>query len=141
MIKGMFGINIAVKDLEDAGARYEKFLGVTAVDVGPNQFAFPGLKGKSLNVNGFRINLITSTEPDTSVDKFLKKNGEGVFLLSVEVDDIDNDINRIRETGAVVMMPHNASGDFGKVNFVHPKSMAGVQIEVFEPSTDFARSE
>lgn len=137
MIKGVYGINIAVKDLEAAGARYQAVLGVAPVDVGPEMFAFPGLLGKSFNVNGFRLNLITSTQEGTSVGAFLEKRGEGVFLLSLEVDDIDNDAKAVTEAGGVVMMPATMTGDFGKVNFVHPKSMAGVQVELFEPSGNF----
>lgn len=57
-----------------------------------------------------------------------------MFLLSVEVDDIENDVARMRDIGALFFLEDNASGPFGQVNFAHPKSMNGVQVEVYQPS-------
>lgn len=135
MIKGIYGVNIAVSDLEAATKKYEAFLGIEGRPVGPEYFAFPGLLGSQFNVNGFCINLITSTQPDTSVATFLERKGEGLFLLSVEVDDIEADVAKAREQGLGVILDKNAKGDFGAVNFIHPKTMAGVQVEVFQPSS------
>lgn len=134
MIKGIYGVNIAVRDLADATQKYEAFLGVKARPVGADFFAFPGLIGSQFEINGFHLNLIASTEPGTSVANFLERRGEGVFLLSMEVDDIERDVAKAREVGATVLLDKNAEGAFGAVNFVHPKSMAGVQVEIFQPS-------
>lgn len=57
MIKGVYSINIAVKDLA-ANKKYEAIFGVTSEALGEKNFAFPGLIGSKLNVNGFYINLI-----------------------------------------------------------------------------------
>ena len=137
MIKGIYGVNIAVRDLSDATQKYETFFGVRGRSLGPDSFAFPGLRGTQIDVAGFRINLIASDEPGTSVASFLEKRGEGLFLLSVEVDDIESDVSRLREMGATILMNENAEGEFGAVNFVHPKSMAGVQVEIYAPSSDY----
>lgn len=134
MIKGIYGVNIAVKDLDEATRKYEAFFGVEAKKVGSDFFAFPGLVGSQIKVNDFHINLIASLEEGTSVANFLERRGEGVFLLSVEVDDIERDVETLRSAGATVLMENNATGTFGAVNFVHPKSMAGVQVEIYEPS-------
>lgn len=134
MITGIYGVNIAVKDLEDATRKYEAFFGTKAFAVGSDGFAFPGLVGSTLRVHGFTINLIASLEPGTSVATFLERRGEGLFLLSVESDDIDEDVEKARQTGAAVLLEESARGDFGAVNFVHPKSMAGVQVEFYQPS-------
>src|SRR3546814_3192000 len=89
MIKGIYGLNIAVADLDTASAKYEKVLGVPGKFIGAEKFAFPGLKGTNFNVDGFHLNLIASTQPDTSIAKFIEKKGEGVFLVSLEVGDLD----------------------------------------------------
>lgn len=133
MIKGVYGINIAVKDLEAATSQYEALLGIKAKSVSSSFFAFPGLIGSQFNINGFHLNLIASLTEDTSVAKFIEKKGEGFFLLSLEVDDIDAEVKRIRELGAAVLLNDNVAGEFGAVNFVHPKSYAGVQVEILEP--------
>lgn len=134
MIKGIYGINIAVKDLDEAVRRYEAFFGIKARPAGSEFFAFPGLIGAQFYINGFHLNLIASLVEGTSVAQFLERRGEGVFLLSVEADDIENDVERMRGVGANFFLEKNARGLFGEVNFVHPKSMNGVQVEVYQPS-------
>lgn len=135
MIKGIYGINVAVKNLDEAVRTYEAFFGIKARSFGSEFFAFPGLVGAQFNINGFHLNLIASLVEGTSVAQFLERRGEGVFLLSVETDDIDNDVVRMRSVGANFFLEKNASGPFGEVNFVHPRSMNGVQVEVYQPST------
>lgn len=133
MIKGIYGINIAVKDLDAATSQYEALLGIKAKPVSSSFFAFPGLVGSQFNVNGFHLNLIASLTDDTSVAKFIEKRGEGFFLISLEVDEIAGEVQRLRDLGAAVLLNENAVGEFGAVNFVHPKSFAGVQVEILEP--------
>ena len=138
MIKGVYGINIAVKDLDAATLRYEELLGVKATAVSSSFFAFPGLIGSQFNLNGFHLNLIASLSDDTSVAKFIEKRGEGFFLLSLEVDGIGGEVERLRDIGASVLLDRSAEGDFGAVNFIHPKSFAGVQVELLQPAQAIA---
>lgn len=134
MIKGIFGVNIAVRNLSEAVEKYEKLFGVTAQPLGENDFAFPGLSGAQLHIDGFHINLITSDQEGTSVTNFLERSGEGLFLLSVEVDDIEKDVSELKNNGYEMLLKQSASGQFGAVNFMHPKAMHGVQIELYQPN-------
>lgn len=136
MIKNIYGVNIAVNDLSSSVDIYEKFFGIKSTALPEDHFAFPGLLGASLDINGFRINLITSTGTETSVANFLRNRGEGLFLLSVEVDSIDSDSQALRAKGFPLVMDATLKGSFGAVNFVHPKSMKGVQIELYQPGED-----
>ena len=133
MIKGVYGVNIAVKNLDEAVARYEAATGIKAEFLAESDFAFPGLTGAKLNLNGVYLTLISSKVPNTSVSSFLERKGEGVFLLSLRVDSIESDTASLKEKGLVFLLDQPARGDFGAVNFVHPKSMHGVQIEIYEP--------
>ena len=130
MSKRISGINIAVEDLTSATKKYEDFFGVQASPI--TEFAFPGLVGTVLDVDGFKLNLISSPEEDTSVSRFLKKNGEGVFLLSVTVESMNSAINQLKSAGGKPLLPSSAEGSFGIVNFVHPKQMNGVQVELLQ---------
>jgi methylmalonyl-CoA epimerase len=135
MIRGIYGLNIAVKDLEAARKTYEGFFGVKSESMDADSFAFPGLTGAKLNVGGLVIHLISYTDENTSVAKFVNAKGDGFFLLSVEVDDIDQDVAAARGKGLNVLLPKTAKGDFGAANFIHPKSMHGVQFELYQPKT------
>lgn len=134
MIKGIYGINIAVKNLDEAIVRYESVFGVKADPLTAADFAFPGLIGAKLNINGFYINLIASTRDDTSVARFVERKGEGLFLLSVRTDAVEEDTKALKQRGVQFILDKSVSGKFGAVNFVHPKSMHGVQLEIYQPS-------
>ncbi|MDQ6525059.1 VOC family protein [Nocardioides sp. LHD-245] len=126
------GINIAVRDLPAATDRYERLFGVKGEHVGPEGFAFPGLEGTKIDLDGFILNLITSTEDGTSVARFLERNGEGVFLFSAKVDDIDEAVEELRAIGMPPLLAETMRGDYGAVNFIHPRELNGVQLELIE---------
>ena len=128
------GINIAVKDLASATARYEKLFQVEGEHVSAEGFAFPGLEGTRLDVGGFIISLIASTEEGTSVARFLERHGEGVFLFSAKVDDLEAATADLQRQGLTPLLDEAASGEFGAVNFYHPKSLNGVQLELIQPA-------
>lgn len=134
MVKRFYGFNIAVKDLVSATEKYEKLLNIKAKHMAENEFAFPGLNGSIFDVDGVSIHLIASLTNDTSVAKFLEKKGDGIFLITFEVSDIENEMERMKKEGAVFVSEKLFSGNFGKVNFIHPKSVNGIQIEILEPS-------
>ena len=136
MIKGIHGFNIAVENLEEATARYEAVFGVKAQPLGLDDFAFPGLTGARLDVGGLAVQLLASTDENSSVAKFLNSRGEGLFLVSVEVDDMDGDVADLQEKGLNFVLPEPIRGDFGAVDFSHPKSMHGVQFEFIQLKRD-----
>lgn len=134
MIKGVYSINIAVKDLVAATKKYEAIFGVKSEALGEKNFAFPGLVGSKINANGFYINLIASTVPGTSIANFVERKGEGVFLVALETDNIEADTEHMRNQGIEFVLKEPATGAFGAVNFGHPKTLHGVQIELRELS-------
>lgn len=134
MIKGIYGINIAVKDLAEAVKKYEKVFGVKSEALGEGDFAFPGLVGAKMDVNGTFVNLISYTDENTSVAKFLSTKGEGVFLVSIEVDNVDSSVEELKERGLQFIFKESLKGNFGEVNFAHPKSANGVQFEIYRPN-------
>ncbi|MBW2368188.1 MAG: VOC family protein [Deltaproteobacteria bacterium] len=133
MIKGIYGINIAVKNLDEAVKNYESIFNVKAEPVKEGGFAFPGLIGAKLDINGTVLTLISYTDENTAIAKFINTKGEGLFLLSIEVDNIEKDVEALKNKGFIVLLKETAVGNYGKVNFVHPKSAHGVQLELLQP--------
>lgn len=127
------GINIAVRDLDHWTQRYEEMFGIKGEAVAEEGFAFPGLRGTSFDLSGFNLNLISSDDPTTSVGRFLERKGDGFFLLSVRVDDVDKATAELRDQGIPPLLDEPAKGEGHlPVNFVHPREMGGVQIEIIE---------
>ena len=127
------GVNIAVRDLDHWTQRYEEMFGVKGEPVAEDGFAFPGLRGTSFDLKGFNLNLISSDDPTTSVGRFLERKGDGFFLLSIRVDDVDKATVELRDQGFPPLLDEPAKGEGHlPVNFVHPRDMGGVQIEIIE---------
>lgn len=136
MLRNLYGINIAVKDLDAAVAKYAAILDAKPEWTKPEDFAFPGMKGCVLKVAGVSINLISASQPDpaNSVYRFLEKNGDGVFLLSFQSSDLVKDMPELAKKGVKLISPDKPiSYSGGIVNFGHPKSLFGVQMEFIEP--------
>ena len=129
MIKRFFAVSIAVRDLDTAVKKYGDVLGVEPEFTKPGYFPFPGIQGAFFQVGDVRIYLIASDQADTSVAKFVETRGEGVFLLSLEVDDVEQATKEIGEKGVKFVSDTPMPFADGKVNFGHPKSMHGVQFE------------
>jgi methylmalonyl-CoA epimerase len=129
MIKRFIGVTIAVKDLDRAVKRYEDVLNRKAQVLDPDFFAFPGHKGAIFLLGDVQISLVSSEQPDSAVTKFLQTRGEGVFLISVEVSDAEQARKELLKKGIDLVGDKTQTFACGKVNFAHPKSMHGVQIE------------
>jgi methylmalonyl-CoA/ethylmalonyl-CoA epimerase len=135
MIKRFFGINIAVRNLDEAIPKFETILGVKPKIVSdPNAYAFPGITGATFEFEGIAINLLASTGGNNPIEKFLANKGEGILLISLLSNDIEKDIVDLTAKGLNFIAPQVFSGAYGKANFIHPKTMNGVQIEVIEPA-------
>lgn len=135
MIRRIFGVNVAVKDLDAAVETYRRFCGQDPRVLTPDDFAFPGLRGAAFDLGNTVINLVTSERDDTAVARFLAARGEGLFLVSLLSDAIDDDVERLRQRGFRPLLEKNAAGRFGTVNFCHPKALHGVQVEIYQPPT------
>ena len=135
MIKQFYGVSIAVKDLDAAAKKYGAILGVPAVPAKPSDFAFPGLKGVSFYLGDVRIYLISSENPETAIYKFVETRGEGLFLFSLRVDNLEKDMQDLAANGVRLISDKPLPYSSGKANFGHPKSLHGVQIEFIQPDS------
>ena len=80
------------------------------------------------------IELIESTESadgKSSIAKFIEKRGEGIHHICFEVDDVLQEIIRLKSLGfQFVDDKPSPGGDDCLVAFLHPKSTNGVLIEL-----------
>jgi len=131
MIRKVYGINVAVKDFKSALERFVHVLNVKPKFFKETDFAFPNLIGAQLFFDDVAINVIGSKSEKTAIAKFVNSRGEGVFLVSLLVDDIENDVIEMKTKG-VNFVTEIKEVPLGKVIFSHPKSMHGVQFEFLQ---------
>lgn len=122
-------IGIAVRDLEASNLIFEKLFGAPAYK--QEEVTSEGVK-TSFFMNGpNKIELLEATNPTSPIATFLEKKGEGIHHIAFDVEDIEQEIIRLKGEGFVVLNEVPKKGADNKwVAFLHPKSTNGVLIEL-----------
>ncbi len=130
-------VGIAVPDLDAAIELYEKAYGMRCVHVEVNEEQ--GVREAMMEVgsSGSYVQLLSPLSPDTTIGKFLDKNGPGIQQMAYRVDSIDEVCDHLRSQGMRLLYDEPKTGTAGsRVNFIHPKSSGGVLVELVEPGPD-----
>jgi len=78
-----------------------------------------------------KIELLEPTSPDSAIGKFLAGKGPGIHHVAFEVEDIRQEMTRMRAEGFKPLTEEPYQGALGKlVCFFHPKSTGGTLIEL-----------
>ena len=123
-------IAVAVKDLDAAVATYQHNFDLEKVSGG--EVPSLGIHNAFLQIGGAQIELITPTSATGPVAEFLEQGGEGLYLLSLEVENLDNAVSHLQEAGARVKVAEGSTGQ--RLAFVSPKSTHGVLLQLLERS-------
>ena len=124
-------IAIAVHDLEASLAEYERKYKVTPVSVETVQDQ--GVREAMIAIGGSHIQLLEPLSPDSSVGRFLDRNGEGMHHIAFAVVDIDEALSHLASEGARLIDTEPRIGGGGhRIAFVHPGDLTGTLIELVE---------
>jgi methylmalonyl-CoA epimerase len=127
--RGIHHLGVAVADLDEAVATYERLLGAELEhrELVPDQ----GVEAASLRVGAGRVELLASLGEETPVGKFLAKRGPGMHHVAYEVEDVGEALGELSAQGADLIDEEPRQGMFGlEVAFVHPDAMHGVLAEI-----------
>ena len=128
-MRGIHHLGVAVTDLGEAIATYERLFGARLEHRAP--IAEQGVEAASMLVGSSRIELLTPTADDTPVGRFLAKRGPGMHHVALGVDDLLAALQELEAAGAQLVDPVPRRGLFGvEFAFVHPDSVHGVLTEV-----------
>jgi len=128
-------VGIAVADLDQAIAFYRDVFGILSVHEEVNEEQ--GVREAMLAVGdgSTRIQLLAPLTADSTIAKFLDRDGPGVQQLAYTVDDVERVGAELRAKGLRLLYDRPKRGTAGSlVNFVHPKDAGGVLIELVEPA-------
>jgi methylmalonyl-CoA/ethylmalonyl-CoA epimerase len=128
-------VGVAVPDLDAAIAFYERTFGMRCVHVEEN--TEQGVREAMLAVgpDGGMIQLLAPASPESTIAKFLDRNGPGVQQVAYTVRDVTAAAAALRERGLRVLYDQARRGTANsRVNFVHPKDAGGVLVELVEPA-------
>ncbi|MBU0969414.1 MAG: VOC family protein, partial [Proteobacteria bacterium] len=95
-INGVDHISIAVKDLEEAQKVWGPVLGKSKPDV-EYVDEFEKIKVVRYWLGDVGFELMESTSPDGDVAKFIEEKGEGIMLISLNVDNTRESIDELKQ--------------------------------------------
>ena len=135
MIKKIDHIGIAVKSLADTLPFYTDvlglpLLGIEVVDTQKVKVAF-------LNAGETKLELLEPTSEESPIAGFIAKRGEGIHHVALGVTSIEERIANMRDQGVRMIDDQPRLGAGGaQIAFMHPKSAAGVLVELCEKKGD-----
>jgi methylmalonyl-CoA/ethylmalonyl-CoA epimerase len=128
-VRRIHHLGVAVVDLDDAVATYERLFGA-AVEA-RETLADQGVAAASVLVGGGRVELLEPTGADTPVGRFLAKHGPGMHHVAYEVADVAAALRDLTSAGAELIDEEPRRGLYGmQIAFVHPHAVHGVLTEV-----------
>ena len=132
-------VGVAVADLDAAIEFYERVFGMRCVHTETN--TEQGVREAMLSVGptpaGGCVQLLAPLSPESTIAKFLDRNGPGVQQVAYTVADIEVASAKLRERGMRLLYDAPRRGTANsRINFVHPKDAGGVLVELVEPAAD-----
>ena len=122
-------LGIAVKSLETANDTYRKLLGIA-------HYKIEKVESEKVNTSFFKvgenkIELLEGTDPNGVIAKFIEKKGEGIHHIAFAVENIQEEMKRLKEEGFQLLSEAPKQGADNKlVCFLHPKTTNGILIEL-----------
>lgn len=125
-------IGIAVKDLAAANEVYTQLLG--SAPYKEEHVESEHVKTSFFQTGESKVELLEASHPDSAIAKYIEKRGEGIHHVAFRVDDIEAEMERLREQGFRLLNEKPKRGADGMlVCFVHPKSANSVLVELCQP--------
>jgi len=122
-------IGIAVRNLKETAEVYEKLFGKTSYKT--EVVESEGVSTMFFQIGESKIELLEATNADSPIAKFIEKKGEGIHHIAYDVDNIEKEIERLKFEGFQLIHEQAKLGaDNKKIAFLHPKSTAGVLVEL-----------
>jgi methylmalonyl-CoA/ethylmalonyl-CoA epimerase len=128
-------VGVAVPDLDEAIAFYERTFGMRCVhqEANEEQGVREAMMAVGPDVEGGCVQLLAPLAPESTIAKFLDRNGPGVQQVAYTVADIEATCAALRERGVRLLYesPRRGTAD-SRINFVHPKDAGGVLVELVQ---------
>lgn len=124
-------IGIAVKSIDEAAKVYQQAMGLEVS--GYDKVDDQGVRLAMLPIGESRIELLEPIQPDSPIEKFIAKRGEGIHHIAVRVDNIQLALERLKASGVRLIDSAPRVGAHNtRIAFVHPASTHGVLLELVE---------
>ena len=110
-------VGLAVNNVEEAAGFFEEVFGAELTDY---KMETPEFFSRILSLGEGLFELLEPRGENGLIERFIKKNGEGIHHVSLEVEDLEGVLATCKKRGFVLI------GN----RFIHPKNTHGVLIEL-----------
>jgi len=129
LVHALSHVSIAVPDLQAAVARYAQLFGLDAGEFEIN--TREGVSLAYLDVGNTRLEFVQPLDEGSPLARFLERNPRGGLQhIAFEVGDVETARRRIEAAGGEFVGPSSVNFRGEPIAFVHPRSTAGVLIEL-----------
>ncbi|PBQ32292.1 methylmalonyl-CoA epimerase [Sphingobacteriaceae bacterium] len=131
MIQKIEHIGIAVKNINESNALFKKLFG-------KEHYKIEAVESEGVSTSFFmlgetKIELVAATSETSAISKFIEKKGEGIHHIAYAVDNIEEEMERLKSEGFEFINKEPKDGaDNKRICFLHPKSTNGVLVELCE---------
>jgi len=130
MIRGVHHINFLVRDLDSAIERHERLLGVRVERI--DELPERGVRVARFRAGETWIALVQPVAEGEPMRQ-LREHGEGFFLVSYSVDDVETAAARVREAGGRTTSAVPRRGlDRWRVIDIDPAGLDGISVQLCE---------
>lgn len=124
-------IGIAVKSIDDVLPFYTDTLGL--VLEGVEEVGSEAVKVAFLKIGESRFELLEPLNENSPIQHYLNKKGEGIHHIALEVDNIQERMERLNTEGIKMINEKPKLGAHNsQIGFIHPKAANGVLFELCE---------
>lgn len=122
-------IGIAVADIDASNKVFEKVFGKE--NYKSEKLESEGVVTSFFQIGENKIELVAATNSDSPISKFLSKKREGMHHIAFAVDNIQAEMERLKNEGITLLNDAPKKGADNKlICFLHPKDTNGVLIEL-----------
>jgi methylmalonyl-CoA/ethylmalonyl-CoA epimerase len=128
MVHSIHHLNFIVRDLDAAVPAWERLLGVTVAR--RDELVERGVIAARFRLGDAWLVLVQPTRDDSVPGRFLAAHGEGFFLLSLGVDSLAAELDRLGD--AAFQGPARTGAEGWQVRDLDPLAVSGVQLQFTE---------
>lgn len=122
-------IGVAVKDITKAKKIFSIIFGKEPYKT--EEVISESVKTTFFRIGDSKIELLSTNETDGPIAKFLTKNREGMHHIAFAVEDVKEEMERLKKKGIRLLNNIPKKGADNKlICFLDPKDTAGVLIEL-----------
>ena len=122
-------IGIAVKNISESVKLFEALLDIPSYKT--EVVESEKVTTAFFKMGESKIELLEASSPESAIAKFVEARGEGLHHIAFEVENIEQEMARLKEKGFQLLREKPFRGADNKmVCFIHPKSCNGVLVEL-----------